>query len=150
MAKITVPLHFDNLNRDVEYSDSKSHIIETEAIYSWDAHWDLGTKFAYKDKNERFDRESDMSVDVHSNIYLTGLSASYRIMKDWDVTSEYHWKVDTIYDETEEGLLLSFNKHITDNFKMGVGYNFSSFDDDLTNDDDYDAEGLFINLIGKI
>lgn len=33
---------------------------------------------------------------------------------------------------------------------MGIGYNFSAFDSDLTNDDDYDASGVFINLVGKI
>lgn len=150
LARYTYLVDFDNLNRDVDYSDTENHIIETEAIYSWDANWDFGSKFAYKNKFERFDRESDVSVDVNSNIYLVGTSASYRIMKNWDITTEYHWKVDTVYDEIEKGGLLSFNKHLTDNFKMGIGYNFSSFDDDLTNDDDYDAEGMFVNLIGKI
>jgi len=29
-----------------------------------------------------------------------------------------------------------------------VGYNFANFSDDLT-DLDYDAEGVFVNLIGK-
>lgn len=150
LARYTYLVDFDNLNRDVEYSDTESHIVETEAIYSWDANLDFGTKFAYKDKFERFDRASGVGVDVNSQIYLTGLSASYRIMKNWDVTGEYHWKVDTQNDELEEGALLSFNKYVTENFKIGVGYNFSNFDDNLTNDDDYNASGVFINLIGKI
>lgn len=150
LVRYTYLVDFDNLNRDVEYSDEESHIIETEAIYSWNAHWDFGAKYAYKDKFERFDRASGSGVDVNSQIYLTGLSASYRIMKNWDVTTQYHWKVDTINDELEHGALLSFNKYLTENFKMGVGYNFSNFDDNLTNDDDYNARGVFINLIGKI
>ncbi|EHN68625.1 hypothetical protein [Aliivibrio fischeri] len=150
LARYTYLVDFDNINRDVEYSDEESHIIETEAIYSWNAHWDFGAKYAYKDKYERFDRASGAGIDVNSQIYLTGISASYRIMKNWDVTGQYHWKVDTQYDEMEDGALISFNKHLTDNFKMGVGYNFSRFDDNLTNDDDYDASGVFINLIGKI
>ncbi len=33
--------------------------------------------------------------------------------------------------------------------KVGVGYNFTTFSDDLT-DLDYDSQGVFINLIGKI
>ncbi|WP_094751845.1 hypothetical protein [Psychromonas sp. CD1] len=150
LAHYTYLVDFDNLYRDVDYSDEKSHIIETEAIYSWDANWDLGTKYAYKDKYEAYQRESSSTVDVNSHIYLVGLSASYRIMKDWDVSGEYHWKVDTINNELEQGALVSFNKYISANFKIGVGYNFSAFDDNLTNDDDYDAQGVFINLIGKI
>lgn len=150
LSRYTYLVDFDNLNRDVDYSDEKSHIVEIEAIYSWDANWDFGAKYAYKDKFERFDRASGESIDVDSEIYLAGISASYRIMKNWDISCQYHWKVDSKYDEMEDGALVSFNKHIGDNFKVGLGYNFSRFDDNLTNDDDYDAQGVFINLIGKI
>ncbi|AGH80909.1 hypothetical protein PCNPT3_04835 [Psychromonas sp. CNPT3] len=150
LARYTYLVDFDNLYRDVDYSDEKSHIIETEAIYSMDAHWDFGVKYAYKDKFEAYQRASNASFYVNSQIYLVGLSASYRIMKDWDISTEYHWKGDTLNEELEQGALISFNKYISANFKVGVGYNFSAFDDNLTNDDDYDAQGVFLNLIGKI
>ena len=71
-------------------------------------------------------------------------------MKDWDVTGEYHWKQDDSLDNLEQGALVSVNKQLSDNFKVGIGYNFSSFEDDLVHEDDYDAQGVFINLIGKI
>ncbi len=150
LSRYTYLVDFDNLNRDVSYNDEVSHIIETEALYQWDAHWEFGTKLAYKNKWRSFERASGGSIDLNNEIYLTGISASYRMMKGWDVTGQYHWKVDTEYDEVEDGALLSFNKYISDNFKVGVGYNFSRFDDNLTNDDDYDASGWFINVIGKI
>ena len=40
-------------------------------------------------------------------------------------------------------------RHIGRNLKFGVGYNFTDFSDDLT-DLDYDSQGFFINLVGKI
>ncbi|NNN90869.1 hypothetical protein FKN13_26360, partial [Vibrio sp. 2-2(9)] len=95
-------------------------------------------------------RQSGEDIPVDSKISLYGLSASYRVMKDWDVTGEYHWKTDSTYDELEQGALVSVNKHLSDNFKVGVGYNFSGFDGNLANDDDYDASGVFINLVGKL
>ncbi len=150
LSRYTYLIDIDNLNRDVSYSNEKSHIIETEALYQWDANWEFGSKVAYKDKFQSFDRASGNNVDVNSEIYLAGLSASYRIIKGWDVMGQYHWKVDTQYDEVEDGALLSFNKYLSNNFKVGVGYNFSRFDDNLTNDDDYDASGWFINLVGKL
>ena len=150
LSRYTYLVDFDNLSRDVTYSYEVSHIIETEALYQWDANWEFGSKLAYKDKNQIFSRASGADVDVDTDIYLAGLSASYLIMKGWDITGQYHWKIDTQFDEVEDGALVSFNKYVSDNFKIGVGYNFSRFDDNLTNDDDYDAQGLFINLIGKI
>ncbi len=150
LARYTYLVDYDALDRDVSYTDEESHIFETEALYQWDANWEFGTKLAYKDKFQSFERASGDNFDVNSEIYLAGLSASYRIMKGWDITGQYHWKVDTQYEEMEDGALVSFNKYISDNFKIGLGYNFSRFDDNLTNDDDYDAHGLFVNLIGKI
>ncbi len=87
---------------------------------------------------------------VENNINLYGLSAAFHIIKSWDITGEYHWKTDTINDELEHGALLSINKHLTNNFKLGVGYNFSGFDSNLANDDDYNARGVFVNLVGKL
>ncbi|MBL4831168.1 MAG: hypothetical protein JKY55_14950 [Aliivibrio sp.] len=150
LARYTYLVDLDALNRDVDYSDEESHIFETEGIYSWNAHIDLGAKLAYKQKDEVFNRESGAVVNVNNDIYLTGLSASYYVMKDWDLTGEYHWKVDRAYDQLEHGALLSVNKHLTDNFKIGIGYNFSAFEDDLVHEDDYNARGVFVNLVGKI
>ena len=47
------------------------------------------------------------------------------------------------------GVLVGLYRHFGNHIKAGVGYNFSTFSDDLT-DMDYDHQGLFINLIGKI
>lgn len=120
------------------------------ALYSLDANLDLGTKYAFKDKHEILTSQSGEEIPVDSKISLYGLNASYRVMKDWDVTCEYHLKRDSTYDELEQGALVSVNKHLGDNFKVGVGYNFSGFDGNLANDDDYDASGVFINLVGKL
>lgn len=150
LSRYTYIADYDQLDRDVDYQDETSQIIEVEAIYSIDENWDVGAKYAHKDKEEVFARESGKNEIVKSDIDLYGLSASYRVMKEWDVTGEYHWKTDTLNDELEHGALVSVNKHIGNNFKVGIGYNFSAFDSDLTNDDDYDAQGVFINLVGKL
>jgi hypothetical protein len=46
------------------------------------------------------------------------------------------------------GLLGAAYRHLGNNFKLGVGYNFGSFSDDLT-DMTYDDEGIFVNMIAK-
>lgn len=150
LSRYTYIADKDNLDRDVDYSNEESHIIEVEGIYSVNAKVDVGAKYAHKDKKEDFERASGSVETVESNINLYGLSASYHVIKEWDVTGEYHWKTDTLNDELEHGALISVNKHLSDNFKVGIGYNFSGFDSNLANDDDYNAKGVFINLVGKL
>ena len=47
------------------------------------------------------------------------------------------------------GVLVGIYRRLGNYLKMGIGYNFSNFSDDLTQLD-YKHQGLFINLIGKI
>ena len=45
------------------------------------------------------------------------------------------------------GWLVGVDRQIGQNFKVGVGYNFTDFSDDLT-DLTYDNKGFFLNLAG--
>jgi len=135
-------------DRDIDYSDERSHIFEFETLYSYNARWEFGLKLAGKDKDETFDRASGSSEKIRTQIYLVGTKASYHIIKNWDIFTEYHWKYDEFEDALEQGAIVALNRHIGDNFKVGIGYNFSSFDDDLRYDN-YDANGWFINIVGK-
>ena len=47
------------------------------------------------------------------------------------------------------GFLVGIYRELDNYFKLGAGYNFTSFSDDLT-DLSYTHQGIFINLIGKI
>ena len=51
--------------------------------------------------------------------------------------------------DQRSGVLVALYRHLGKHIKLGAGYNFTDFSDDLT-DLDYDHQGLFINLIGKI
>jgi hypothetical protein len=43
--------------------------------------------------------------------------------------------------------LIGVDRDINKNFRIGVGYNFTDFSDDLT-DFDYDHKGWFLNIVG--
>lgn len=149
LTRYTYLIDYDALNDDDDIQDEKSHIIESEFIYSLTPRVDVGSKFAYKKKHEVYTRDSGETLPVDSKIYLTGLTLSYNVMNDWNVTGEYHLKQDSVNQQTEHGALVSLEKEVGKNMKVGVGYNFSSFNDDLVHDDDYDAKGFFINVVGK-
>jgi len=52
-------------------------------------------------------------------------------------------------DERRSGLLAVVSRYIGDNLKVGLGYNFTDFSDDLT-DLNYDHQGVFLNLTGSL
>jgi hypothetical protein len=47
------------------------------------------------------------------------------------------------------GGLVGVYRYLGDHFKVGVGYNFTDFSDDLT-DLGYDHQGLFFNIVGTL
>ena len=46
-------------------------------------------------------------------------------------------------------MLAGVYRHINENLKLGAGYNFGHFSDDLR-DQTFDDRGIFINLLGKL
>ncbi|WP_323032347.1 hypothetical protein [Paracoccus sp. (in: a-proteobacteria)] len=51
-------------------------------------------------------------------------------------------------DTTDLGALAAVYRHVGENFKIGIGYNFGRFSDDL-GDLTFDDRGVFLNLVGK-
>jgi len=52
-------------------------------------------------------------------------------------------------EEQRAGALVAVSRRIGDHFKVGAGYNFTDFSDDLT-DLSYDHRGFFLNLTGAL
>ena len=89
---------------------------------------------------------------MEKNFALLGFRQEYEVVKDWDLMAEYRFLADIGENNNTEnlkhGALVGVYKHIGENLKIGVGYNFSSFQDDLR-DTDINAQGWFINIVGK-
>ena len=49
---------------------------------------------------------------------------------------------------TRAGWMVGVDRDIGRTFRIGAGYNFTEFSDDLT-DFDYDHKGWFVNFVGK-
>ncbi|MFV0481778.1 MAG: hypothetical protein ACK5LP_07310, partial [Campylobacteraceae bacterium] len=47
----------------------------------------------------------------------------------------------------KSGFMVGVDRDITENFRIGAGYNFTDFSDDLTKFD-YKYRGWFINVLG--
>jgi len=76
------------------------------------------------------------------------LRLDLRLVREWDALIEARRL--KVYDADDErmGFLIGIYRHITDNFKIGAGYNFTDFSDNLT-DLSYRSQGWFINAIAS-
>ena len=128
-------------------TDERAHILSLETLYDLDQHWELGGKLAWRGSETRASRDAGNWFD--SGARLAALNLRYHFIESWDALAEYH----VLQAETEEnlrkGTLVVMYHHLNDHFKVGVGYNFTEFNDDLAQINDYDAMGLFVDFTGK-
>ena len=52
-------------------------------------------------------------------------------------------------DESRSGALVAISRYVGDNLKVGLGYNFTDFSENLT-DLSFDHHGIFLNLTGSM
>jgi hypothetical protein len=55
----------------------------------------------------------------------------------------------TDLNEQRSGALVAVYRYVGKHFKIGAGYNFTDFSEDLT-DLSFRSEGVFINMIGSM
>jgi hypothetical protein len=160
------PVHHDRLNALLKYryfynvpsgdqvtgSDTasdfiqRSHIGEMDIMFDLTTRWTVGGKVAYRHGQLAQDRVNPEFFD--SRAYLYVLRADCHFLHRWDALFELR-KLDLPdAEDSRSGVLVGIYRHLGNHIKVGVGYNFSDFSDDLTQMD-YQHQGLFINLIGK-
>lgn len=125
----------------------RSHVFTIDAIYDLTPRLAVGGKIGC-----RFGELKDTTLDgsnwFHSTAWLAIARADYHIVKEWDLSGEVRYLNAQEAKDAKAGALIGVYRHVNDNVKIGVGYNFTDFSDDLTNLD-YRSQGVFINLISK-
>ncbi len=124
----------------------RSHIFAVDTMYDLTRQWTLGAKYAYRLGELSAEREDPEFFE--SRAHLLVLRADWHVVRNWDLLLEGRTLDLVDAEDTQSGLLFGVYRHVGNHLKLGVGYNFTDFSDDLT-DLDYDSRGAFINLIGK-
>ncbi len=159
------PIHFDRLNLLLKYTyfynvpgsdaaaanDSsfiqRSHIGAVDVMYDLTPRWTLGGKYAYRFGQIAQDRENPEFFDSRAQLYV--LRADWHFIHRWDALMEARMLDLPDAQDRRSGALVALYRHFGNHIKVGAGYNFSDFSDDLTQLD-YRHQGFFINLIGKL
>jgi hypothetical protein len=122
----------------------KSHIAALDVTYDVTAGMSLGGKYAYRLGQISLDRVRREFFD--NAAHLTVLRADWRFRKGWESVIEGRMLTLPDVSQRRSGMLAAIYRYIGGNLKVGVGYNFTDFADDLT-DLRYDQNGVFVNLI---
>lgn len=124
----------------------QSHIMSADVNYDLSNILTVGAKYGFRiGQTKPRDGSADWST---SSAHLAVLRADLNVVKDWDALIEGRMLWTPDIGSSDIGALVAVYRHFGDNFKMGVGYNFGRFSDDLR-DQSYDSHGIFINAIGK-
>jgi hypothetical protein len=123
----------------------KSHVASIDLTYDLTARWSIGGKYARRIGEISLDREDPEFFDNTANLYV--VRSDLRFRRNWELLVEGRALEMTKLGETRSGALLAVSRYVGDHLKMGLGYNFTGFSDDLT-DLDYDHRGVFLNLTG--
>jgi flagellar motor protein MotB len=122
----------------------KSHIAALDLTYDIAAHWSIGGKYAYRMGQASLDREVRNFFD--NTAQLGVLRLDWRFRKGWESLAEVRTLGLPDVHQRRRGALTAIYRYIGKNTKVGAGYNFTDFSDDLT-DLRYDHKGVFVNFV---
>ncbi|QQP95461.1 hypothetical protein [Lysobacter enzymogenes] len=125
--------------------DQRTQVLSFEGVYNPNQRWEFAGKLARRQGEVRFGRMQGKWEDSATS--FAAVQARYRVHDVWHGMAEYRW-LDVRNGGTRTGLTVGVDRDLGKNFRVGVGYNFTDFSDDLT-DFDYDHRGWFLNMVGS-
>jgi hypothetical protein len=129
---------------DYSNYDQRSHVFAIEGTYRPNAQWEFAGKLAHRMGEARMGRGQGEWLD--SSTDFAAVQGRFYLSDSWSALAEHRWlKVED--GGTRKGWLVGVDRDISDNFRVGVGYNLTDFSDDLT-ELEYDYKGWFLNVVG--
>ena len=125
----------------------KSHIAAVDITYDVTSKFTIGGKYAHRLSQISLDREDPEFFDNNASLYV--LRGDYRFFKHWEALLEARLLDMADLNESRTGALATVSRYFGDHLKLGIGYNFADFSDDLT-DLSYDHSGAFLSITGSL
>jgi len=119
-------------------------------VFSVDTIWDvwpwlsLGAKYGLRIGDLKFTNPD--SEWFRSRADLLVLRADWHFVREWDALLEWRNLRATEAKDARAGALVAVYRHVGQHVKVGVGYNFTDYSDDLT-DLSYNSRGWFLNVL---
>ena len=122
----------------------RSHVLSVDTIYDWRRWLSLGAKYALRIGELRDNRDGGDWFSSRADLWV--LRADWHFVHEWDALVEWRRLHAREAGDSRQGWLLAVYRHLDENVKVGVGYNFTRFSDNLT-DLSYRSKGWFLNVL---
>ncbi len=133
-----------------------ANIFSTDIGYDVNRYFGLVEKLAWKNSalQSQFRDQVTLSrdtVDTTSvNTFLTANRINFHVTRKWDLALEYRILMQTYTaDSLKQGALVEVDREFYEYVRLGVGYNFTDFSDDLRNPNSFSNHGPFVRMTGK-
>jgi len=125
----------------------KSHVAALDVTYDMTDRWSVGGKYAYRLGQVSLDREARQFFDNRAHLYI--LRSDITLGQHWEGLIEGRMLEMTDLNEQRSGALVALYRYLGSHVKVGLGYNFTDFSEDLT-DLSFKHEGAFFNILGAM
>ncbi|MGI6240455.1 MAG: OmpA family protein [Candidatus Omnitrophota bacterium] len=126
--------------------EQRSHIASIDGIYDLTKRISLGAKYGLRVGEVRAGRTGGAWFSSAAQLGI--LRGDLHLPFNLDLLVEGRVLHVHLAKDTRAGILAAMYRKIYKNMKVGMGWNFTDFSDDLT-DFDYDDHGFFVNLVGE-
>lgn len=143
-----------NLGNDAQFdnelflgieSDEVAHILSMELSYDINKYLTLTEKVAFKTAT----LDTSVTDNITLNSFLWVNRFNFHVTKKWDLALEYRILMQQDANSSvKQGALIEVDREFYDYVRLGLGYNFTDFDDDLESND-FDSGGPFVRMTGK-
>src|SRR5262249_37711583 len=125
----------------------KSHVAAVDVTYDLTPRWTLGGKYAHRLGEMSLSRTDPLFFDNPADLVV--VRADFRFLENWDGMLEGRVLSTPETHDRQSGSLFVISRYLNKHVKLGVGYNFTDFSDDLT-DLSYTHRGVFFNMTGAM
>jgi flagellar motor protein MotB len=122
----------------------KSHVFNIDTTYDLLPWLSVGAKYGMRLGQLRMSKTQGDWFSSRADLWV--LRADLHLVKEWDALIETRRLRAQDAGDARSGYLVGLYRHVTEHVKMGVGYNFTNFSDDLT-DLSYRSKGWFLNAL---
>ena len=138
------PGQVDGVTGGVLDYTQKSHILNVDTTYDVRPWLSVGGKFGVRTGQLRASKTQGDWFSSRAELLV--LRADIHIVKEWDALIEGRRLKAREAGDARAGALIGVYRHVAKHAKIGIGYNFTTFSDDLT-DLSYRSRGWFLNAI---
>ncbi len=125
----------------------KSQVFAVDTIYDLKPWLSLGGKYAFRIGDLKPTRTNGDWFSSRADLLI--LRTDLHWVKEWDAVIELRTLKGRESQDARAGALLAVYRHVTEGVKLGLGYNFTDYSDDLT-DLSYRSRGWFFNVLGTL